>query len=382
MKEREAAPPIHNRSLTIASASPCLADNGKPLSSTAVGVWDPWVVCPECGGALEPLSEGLGCLQCSKSWPMVDGIPHFVQEFPYWGEFSQEEVQTANRRAAQGTAWPDCLPAASDAATALKRDMILNLGRANWHCLANLSPATRVLDIGAGMGTNAHALAKRYRDVVAVEPVLERIEFMRHRFAQEQLSNVKLVRSSVWTLPFPPESFDLIVMNGVLEWVAQGRTEDPGLLQHMALERAYQLLRPGGVLYVGIENRLLVGLLRGARDPHCGLPYVTILPRRLAHWYARTHGLPNGYRNYLYSSRGYRNLMRKAGFGRVKIYIALPIYNHPLFYIPLEGPIFHYYSRNFDSVRSGGLVEKAHWILAKMRLLKYFQGSYAIFATK
>jgi ubiquinone/menaquinone biosynthesis C-methylase UbiE len=98
--------------------------------------------------------------------------------------------------------------------------MILNLERANWHCLVDLPPNSRALDLGAGTGTTAHALAMHYREVVALEPVLERVQFMQQRFAQENLSNVQVVRSSLWTLPFAPESFDLTAMNGVLEWVA------------------------------------------------------------------------------------------------------------------------------------------------------------------
>src|SRR6202044_2316930 len=101
--------------------------------------------------------------------------------------------------------------------------MILNLDRANWQYLVDLPPESRVLDLGAGTGTTSHALAQRFREVVALEPVLERVQFMRLRFAQENLSNVQLVRSSLWTLPFAPESFDLVAMNGVLEWVAEGR---------------------------------------------------------------------------------------------------------------------------------------------------------------
>jgi SAM-dependent methyltransferase len=220
-----------------------------------------------------------------------------------------------------------------------------------------------------------------YREVVAVEPVLERIDFMQHRFAQEHLFNVKVVRTSVWNLPFKQESFDLAAMNGVLEWVAEGRTEDPGKLQEAALTKVYNLLRPGGYLYLGIENRFTLGYFVGYRDPHCGLPFVTVLPRKLANWYAKRNGL-GGYRNYLYSSRGYRKLLEKAGFNSVEVYVALPSYNHPRYLIPLRGSLFSYYLRTFKYQHRSRLRAMARDLLLHLGLLKHFEYSFVILARK
>jgi SAM-dependent methyltransferase len=205
---------------------------------------------------------------------------------------------------------------------------------------------------------------------------------MRERFAQEKLSNVKVVRSSLWTLPFAPGSMDLVSMNGVLEWVAQGRAGDPAALQERALNNVLRMLRPGGYFYLGIENRLGLGYFAGYRDPHCGLPYVTVLPRPLAHWYSRRRGQPEGYRNYLYSSWGYRKLLQRAGFSDVQVYLALPSYNHPRYLIPLEGNLFSFYSRTFNSVHASRAKELIHDLLLKSGMLKYFEYSFAILARK
>jgi SAM-dependent methyltransferase len=232
------------------------------------------------------------------------------------------------------------------------------------------------------MGTNSHALAKHYREVIAIEPVAERTQFMQQRFAQEKLSNIKILRSSVWELPFAKGSFDLAVMNGVLEWVAEGRSGDPGDIQASALHKVLELLKPGGYLYLGIENRLGPGYFIGYNDPHCGLPFVTVLPRRLAHWYARKRGHSGGYRNYLYSSRGYRQLLQKTGFSGVELYVALPSYNHPRYLIPLQNNVFSYYSHNFNPLHRGRLRGIVHKILLKSGLLQYLEYSFAILARK
>jgi SAM-dependent methyltransferase len=311
---------------------------------------------------------------------VIDGSPHFIGEFPYWGEIPQQQMRDINRNARAG-AWNAALVDSQDAAIRRAADMILNLDRANWQWLLPLSPESRVLDVGAGTGTTSHALARRYREVVAIEPVLERVQFMQHRFGQEHLSNVTVVRTSLGLLPFAPASFDLVAMNGVLEWVPEGQSGDPRALQLAALANAYRLLRPGGYLYLGIENRFVPGYFFGYSDPHCGLPFVTVLPRRLARWYAKRKGQA-GYRNYLYSSRGYRKLLLDAGFSRVDIYLALPSYNHPRFFLPLDANVHHYYSRNFDSSRSSRLRVCAQEILLRLRLLRYCEYSFAIFARK
>jgi SAM-dependent methyltransferase len=352
----------------------------KPAVKTAVTTEG--LACPECVAGLRVKQDlSLECIACGTAWPLVNGVPHFIQDYPYWGEMSLEKMREVNRLAAIGP-WNAPLLNSEDEEVRTAAEMILNLDRANWHWLTDTRSEGRTLDLGAGMGTISHALSTRFREVVAVEPVFERVEFMRHRFTQESISNVKLVRSSLWTLPFPAASFDLIAMNGVLEWIPVGREGNPQELQQQALNKAFDLLRPGGSLYVGIENRLPISYFIGAPDVHCGLPYVTVLPRRAANWYAKRKGHSHGYRNYLYSARGYRKLLENAGFKSVEPYIAAPSYNVPRFFLPMDETVFSYFSENFNSVRSGRLGKTGHSILARLGLLKYVQNSFALIAKK
>lgn len=339
-----------------------------------------WLVCPTCGARLGKRNEAFDCVQCRTVWPVINGTPHFIEEFPYWGEIPFEAMQRVNRDAAEQS-WKTALADSAEPTVQEAAGMILNLDRANWQWLIDLPAESRVLDLGAGMGTNSHALAMRFREVVALEPVLERVRFMEQRFRQEGLSNVAVLRSSLWKLPFAAGTFDLAVMNGVLEWVAAGQPGDPRRVQERALRKICRLLRPGGHLYVGIENRVGLGYCVGYPDPHCGLPFVTVLPRPLAQWYARRRG-QDGYRNFLYSSRGYRRLLRNAGFSRVDIYLALPSYNHPRYLIPLKENVFSFYARNYNAVPGSPLKRFVYKLLLSSGLLKYCEYSFAILARK
>jgi SAM-dependent methyltransferase len=335
--------------------------------------------CPTCGVRLRYTTGIVACAGCQTSWPILDGIPHFISQFPYWGEIPEEQMPEVLR--ASFISWRDALLSSGDVTVKRASEMILNLNRANWYLLTNLPRESRVLDLGAGMGANSHALALRYREVVAVEPVVERVQFMSKRFDQEGLRNVRIVRTSLWDLPFAAESFDLIVMNGVLEWVAQGRAGNPRSLQQSALRTARKLLRPGGVLYVGIENRFTAGYFVGYPDPHTGMPWVTILPRVLAGLYAKRRGESQGYRNYLYSARGYQKLLRESGFNFVECYLALPSYNHPRFYIPLEDNVVSYFVHHFSATTSG-MRSAAREFMLRIGALKHLEYSFALLATK
>src|ERR1017187_3027144 len=88
-----------------------------------------WLACPECGRPLRQDHQELQCPECLNSWPVIDGVPHFVGEFPYWGEIPQEQMQGVNRAAAAGP-WKSALLDSPETSVRGASDMI-QIGRAS-----------------------------------------------------------------------------------------------------------------------------------------------------------------------------------------------------------------------------------------------------------
>ena len=119
-------------------------------------------------------------------------------------------------------------------------------------------------------------------------PSLEERLANRLQFEQDEIENVRVVRAAFPDLPFADGSVDLVVFNGVLEWLPSRQpSEPPAEVQRASLRKAFRLLKPGGHVYVGIENRWCYEYFLGAKDPHIGVPWVTILPRWIANWRTR-----------------------------------------------------------------------------------------------
>jgi SAM-dependent methyltransferase len=164
---------------------------------------------------------------------------------------------------------------------------------------------------------------------------------------QEGILNVHLIQASATALPLAPDSFDLVVVNGVLEWVGDWDvTVDPRTAQVNFLKKVHSLLKNDGVLLIGIENRFGLDFFKGNRD-HSGLPYTSLVPRPVASLMLRLNSrahyrsqstLPKQYRTYTYSERGYRRLLSEVGFAELSAYWADPGYNQPYNLVPLAMP--------------------------------------------
>jgi SAM-dependent methyltransferase len=158
----------------------------------------------------------------------------------------------------------------------------------------------RVLDMGAGFGSLALYFAHLGAETVAVDPNEERMRVALAVAEREGLT-LRAVCAHAQSLPLTDESFDVIIANNSLCYIADRRE------RRDALSELHRVLRPDGWIVVRNPNRL------HPRDPFTGLPLVGLMPPSLA---KRTVGALHRHRSEvrLCSPWGAVRELRRAGF--------------------------------------------------------------------
>jgi len=265
-----------------------------------------------------------------------DGVAVLTEATPYWGEISQAEMQRLidmSRKLHWRKVVQEQFPEMAD--------NIMNENRSAFQDVIPLPEGSLVMDIGAGLGGVAANLAKRHR-VVALEGVWERCAFASVRREQDRLDTLTIMNCDLNRIPLADGQFDCILLIGVLEWVALfDLSGPPEEVQRRFLDRLRRLLAPGGMILIGIENRLGWPTWWNGVMDHSGLPYTNLMPRWMAHWvcnrkanYRSAHNI--GYRTYTYSYYGFRDLFRKAGLEIADTWITPNGYQMPDVMVPLH----------------------------------------------
>ena len=245
--------------------------------------------CPKCSSTLIEEGPKIHCKNCESVWPVINGIPRFTNGTYYWGEIPFELMQRVNVCASQSH-WRNSLEELVRPHYPDIYDYVISNSRADFNYFIPLNSKSIVLDVGSGWGTISLLLADRSGHVISVESVKERIEFQRIRTRQDEINNVQLIQANFLDLPIPKSGLDLVVMNGVLEWIGIASTYDtPPNLQKKVLRKVFDSLKPGGTLYIGIENRFGYNYFLGGRD-HSDIPFTSLMPRWLANQVMKWNG--------------------------------------------------------------------------------------------
>jgi len=270
-----------------------------------------------------------------------EGIPILTKD-RYWGKNTAEELEKA-LRIIDKQGWDEFYSQYKN-----KFDFTFEENRADWRFNIPIDKNSVILDTGAGMGRSTIPLARVAKKVVAFDTSFLRMKFLKKRAKKEGLDNIDVYVADLFDLPFKKASFDLIVMNGVLEWVGKTNLfKNPREAQIQSLKICKNLLKEGGYLYIGIENRFASAYLRGV--DHGGLRYTNYMPRWMANIYTKIR-MGERYTTYTYSKIGYRKLLEESGFKNSDFYLVYPGYNRPRTVLPYDDlNILEYTIKNLTS---------------------------------
>lgn len=340
------------------------------------------VVCPGCKLPLIQEGRVLCCERCGARCVHEEGIYDFLGDCgPYRGEIVFEEMEQV-LQCARLKGWRTAAQEIGFKHTSLNA-YVLNNRRMDWlfHCL-DFSRTKSCLDLSSDWGTLTFGLADYYDEVWSLEADRQRIAFQRIRQEQDRIDNVRLVRCDWLCLPFPDSHFDLVVANGVLAWIGVGDySVNPRELQLDFLKEVRRVLKPGGCLYIGTENRLGLPFLRRDED-HSGLPLSSLRARRVGDLELKLLGRGGkchkwnqmertvGHRSYTYSFWGYNKILKEAGFNDVATYWTLS-YNNPRYGGRFDGESFAYLLRLFKKNTHGGTTLKSLLTLIGARLPRW-----------
>jgi ubiquinone/menaquinone biosynthesis C-methylase UbiE len=145
-----------------------------------------------------------------------------------------------------------------------------------------LGPEVRLLDMGPGDGALFRLVVGRVASCTGVDPSAAAVAKLRRLFAD--VGGVRFVQGEAEALPCPDASFEVVVVNSVLQML-----DDAGAVER-ALREAVRVCVPGGLVFVGelpfrpeLTRGILVHLARKLRE---------FGPRGLARTLAHTYVLP------------------------------------------------------------------------------------------
>jgi len=299
----------------------------------------------------------------------------------YWGEFSEDILDEIIASYRSG----DLKEVYKIVKSVGREEFIFGLGRSDFLYYLPIDKNSKVLDIGCGLGAHSFNAARLAGEVYGCDLSKKRIEFCEARRKSEGIENLSFFHSDVESLPFGLNTFDAIILNGVVEWLGEkNKNKSPRQDQVEDLQSIRRLLKPGGVLYIGIENRFAVSYLFSARD-HNSLKYTSFMPRFIANYISLLkRGKP--YRTYTYSKLGYDRLLKDAGFDKKPdVCIAHPGYNFPRFLIPFSDTKslkFILKSMSIDKGATGRIARFFSKIPFMSKVMRNFFYAYAIFIEK
>ena len=128
----------------------------------------------------------------------------------------------------------------------------------------------RVLDMGCGSGGVSIALARNGAHVVSIDLNRNYTKITKVRATGEKVL-LDVLNTDACNSPFGDQVFDVLVCNDVVEHISD---------VNKFFSEISRLLKCEGLIFIETHNKLSPYII--SSDPHSGLPFIVLLPKRIA----------------------------------------------------------------------------------------------------
>lgn len=150
----------------------------------------------------------------------------------------------------------------------------------------------RLLNVGGSTGIIDNLLADHFGSVLGIDIDESAISYATKTFRKPNLS-YKV--DDAMSMNIPSDSMDVVICSQVYEHVPDAQ---------LMMREIFRVLKQGGVCYFAASNRFML------MEPHYHLPFLSVIPRPLAHVYVRAFRKADYYHELHYSHSGLRKLVK------------------------------------------------------------------------
>jgi SAM-dependent methyltransferase len=149
------------------------------------------------------------------------------------------------------------------------------------------------VDLGCSGGLFTHSLTQHFEHIIGIDIDPHALALAQ---SENNSPNIFFLLGSAEGLPLPSNSVELLLCNHVYEHVPDASR---------LFSEIERILKPGGSCYLGAASRLTL------IEPHYHLPFLSWLPKPLAHRYMRLTGHGSYYYENLRTLGGIRKLISR-----------------------------------------------------------------------
>jgi len=182
-----------------------------------------------------------------------------------------------------------------------------------------------VLDIGSGYGGVSLIFSQNSAVTIGLDISEHLLQIAKKRAKISNQNNFNALFATANFIPIKDKCVDIILLIGVLEYIPLCNPSKKPLDTHLEVfGEIKRMLRKRGVFLVNIINRYWLGYWLGMKEFLTGIPYISILPRKISNFiYKIIKGKPY-YLEQNYSYFELNSILIKAKFKHIKRFIGLP----------------------------------------------------------